>query len=136
MSGPRDELPAPSELASVFHVAAVRRDGETVTYLGEPLRRPGAAVDELRPLFARQGYELTLERQPAGEQAGPMQYALVAEPTDTETSIPWLNVALLLATIVSTLYVGASGWYYIPVTEEPLRRRRGSRRLSPAGGRR
>jgi len=120
MSSARDEVPSPSELAGVFHVAAVRRDGETVTYLGEPLVQPRAAIDELRPQFARRGYDLQLERQPGGG-AGPMQYALVAEPTASDDGVPWLNVVLLVATIASTLYVGASGWYYIPVMEEPLR---------------
>ncbi|MDQ2071089.1 site-2 protease family protein [Haloarcula sp. H-GB4] len=50
------------------------------------------------------------------------QYALVAEPVSTDTGgVPWLNIGLLLATIASTLYVGASAWYYIPVAENPLR---------------
>lgn len=52
----------------------------------------------------------------------PGQYALVAEPVGTDTGgVPWLNIGLLLATIASTLYVGASAWYYIPVAENPLR---------------
>ena len=54
--------------------------------------------------------------------ARPNRYALVAEPADTGTGgVPWLNIGLLLATIASTLYVGASAWYYIPVAEDPLR---------------
>ncbi len=54
--------------------------------------------------------------------ARPNQYALIAEPADTDTGgIPWLNIGLLFATIASTLYVGASAWYYIPVAEDPLR---------------
>ena len=129
MSGYGDEPPSPDALAGVFHVEAVRQDDETVTYLGDPLVRPAAVVDELRPQFRQQGYSLTLEHQPSRAASAPTpfdrpparQYALVAEPTDTGRSIPWLNVGLLLATIASTLYVGASGWYYIPVTEQPLR---------------
>ncbi|MEF8828586.1 MAG: site-2 protease family protein [Haloarcula sp.] len=54
--------------------------------------------------------------------ARPNRYALVAEPAETDTGdVPWLNIGLLLATIASTLYVGASAWYYIPVAEDPLR---------------
>ena len=54
--------------------------------------------------------------------ARPSQYALVAEPVGTDSGgVPWLNIGLLLATIASTLYVGASAWYYIPVAENPLR---------------
>jgi len=129
MSGHGDEPPSPEALSGVFHVESVRHDGGTVTYFGDPLVRPRAVVEELRPQFRQQGYTLTLEHQPAVEastavpfdRSRPQQYALVAEPTDTARSVPWLNVGLLLATIVSTLYVGASGWYYIPVTEQPLR---------------
>jgi len=131
MSGPVDESPSPDELAGVFHVTAVRRDDGTVTYLGDPLVQPTAVAGELRPLFAEYGYSVRLEHQPApsGATGGgatltgrpAQQYALVAEPTASGNGVPWLNVALLLATIASTLYVGASGWYYIPVTEEPLR---------------
>ncbi|NHX39398.1 MULTISPECIES: site-2 protease family protein [Haloarcula] len=52
----------------------------------------------------------------------PGQYALVAEPVGTDTGgVPWLNIGMLLATIASTLYVGASAWYYIPVAKNPLR---------------
>jgi len=126
MSGHGDEPPSPEELAGVFHVAAVDRGDDAVRYFGEPLARPETVVEQLRPQFTRSGYSLRLERQPAG---GPtdggvlpdrQQYALVAEPR-SDGSVPWLNVLLLVATIGSTLFVGASTWYYIPVTEQPLR---------------
>ena len=139
MSGNGDDAPSPGELAGVFHVAAVdKRDG-TVRYFGEPLVRPDAVVETLRPQFAQSGYSLSLERQPAPPSpvqptptapVGPagdgfgtqetQQYALVAEPQESG-GIPWLNVGLLVATIASTLFVGASSWYYIPVTDQPLR---------------
>ena len=129
MSGSVDEAPSPNELAGVFDVAAISRDDGTVTYFGNPLVQPGAALEELRPVFDRYGYSLTLEQQSTDRQSAdiglperaPRQYALVAEPASDGRSVPWLNVGLLLATIASTLYVGASGWYYIPVTDEPLR---------------
>ena len=147
MSGHGGDAPSPDELAGVFHVAAVDQHDGTVRYFGEPLVRPDAVVETLRPQFAQSGYSLSLERQPAprspaesapgrheqpatgptiqsaGDGFGPpqrQQYALVAEPTN-DGGIPWLNVLLLLATIASTLFVGASSWYYIPVTESPLR---------------
>jgi len=147
MSGHGDEPPPPGELAGLFRVETVRYDDDTVVYLGAPVVQPRTAVEQLRPTFRERGYSLSLERRPdaavhadrQSEQFGPRSdrsstvrepgigdavrssYALVAEPTDTGTSVPWLNVVLLLATIASTLYVGASGWYYIPVTEQPLR---------------
>jgi len=145
MSGHGDEAPSPDELAGVFHVAAVDRTDGTVRYFGEPLVRPDAVVETLRPQFAQSGYSLSLERQPhsPGQPGGgaptqpatgppvqpaeggfgppqTQQYALVAEPNDNG-GIPWLNVVLLVATVASTLFVGASSWYYIPVTEQPLR---------------
>lgn len=139
MSGHGDDAPSPDELAGVFHVAAVDRTDGAVRYFGEPLVRPDAVVETLRPQFAQSGYSLSLERRPApqspGQPASPppaqpagdgfeppgrQQYALVAEPKDSG-GIPWLNVGLLVATIASTLFVGASSWYYIPVTEQPLR---------------
>jgi len=139
MSGYGDDAPSPDELAGVFHVAAVDQHDGTVRYFGEPLVRPDAVVETLRPQFSQSGYSLSLERQPTPRSsvhpgAGPpaqsagdgfgaprtQQYALVAEPKDGG-GIPWLNVLLLLATIASTLFVGASSWYYIPVTDEPLR---------------
>ena len=127
MSGPAADPPAPDELAGLFRVEAISHDDDTVRYLGEPLERPRAVLEQLRPEFERRGYSLSLEpvstpAPDAGAAVGTLptrQYALVAEPT--ERSLPWLNVVLLLATIASTLYVGASGWYYIPVTEAPLR---------------
>ncbi|WP_276273046.1 site-2 protease family protein [Haloarcula litorea] len=127
MSRPSEEPPGPDALAGVFHVTAVREDGGTVRYVGDPLVPPDAVVDELRPLFAERGYDLRLEdgaeRTDGGREVGglvPRRYALVAEPA-ADDGIPWLNVVLLVATIASTLYVGASSWYYIPVTEQPLR---------------
>ena len=139
MSGYGDDAPSPDELTGVFHVAAVDQHDGTVRYFGEPLVRPDAVVETLRPQFSQSGYSLSLERQPTPRSsvhpgAGPpaqsagdgfgaprtQQYALVAEPKDGG-GIPWLNVLLLLATIASTLFVGASSWYYIPVTDEPLR---------------
>jgi len=144
MSGSADDPPSPDRLAGVFSVSSVRRGDGTVQYIGDPLVSPAAVTEELRPVFRQQGYDVRLEELgPASNggttvvggpgdsdsitapsdalHAGRDQYALVAEPIDTDTGVPWLNIGLLLATIASTLYVGASAWYYIPVAEAPLR---------------
>ncbi|KOX94689.1 hypothetical protein AMS69_02185 [Haloarcula rubripromontorii] len=144
MSGSADDPPSPDRLAGVFSVSSVRRGDGTVQYIGDPLVSPAAVTEQLRPVFRQQGYDVRLEELgPAsnggttvvggpgdsdsitalsdGLHAGRDQYALVAEPIDTDTGLPWLNIGLLLATIASTLYVGASAWYYIPVAEAPLR---------------
>ncbi|MFB6223714.1 MAG: site-2 protease family protein [Haloarcula sp.] len=151
MSGPTGDPPSPDQLAGVFRVSSVQRTGAAVRYIGDPLVPPDAVIEQLRPMFRQKGYDVRLEGLSAGpaDGAGPAsnggtelvgtpatdgpvtvsggstnarQYALVAEPTDTgHDGVPWLNVVLLLATIASTLYVGASRWYYLPVTEQPLR---------------
>ncbi|NLV07642.1 site-2 protease family protein [Haloarcula rubripromontorii] len=144
MSGSADDPPSPDRLAGVFSVSSVRRGDGTVQYIGDPLVSPAAVTEQLRPVFRQQGYDVRLEELgPASNggttvvggpgdsdsittpsdalHAGRDRYALVAEPIDTDTGVPWLNIGLLLATIASTLYVGASAWYYIPVAEAPLR---------------
>ncbi|EMA00759.1 Peptidase family M50 [Haloarcula vallismortis] len=144
MSGSAADPPSPDRLAGVFSVSSVRRVDGTVQYIGDPLVPPAAVTEQLRPVFRQCGYDIRLEELgPASNgattvvggpgdsdsitapssapHAGRDQYALVAEPLNTDTGVPWLNIGLLLATIASTLYVGASAWYYIPVAEDPLR---------------
>jgi len=128
MSRPADDAPLPADLAGVFHVETVERDGETVRYVGDPVIPPGAVVAELDSMFDRYGYSLRLEPvQHGSPDGGPtrparQRFELIAEPAETgHDGVPWLNVLLLLATVASTLYIGASTWYYIPVLETPLR---------------
>ena len=52
-------------------------------------------------------------------RAGPLesQYVLVAEPrTPHIDGMPWLNLFFFVLTVASTLFVGASTWYYIPLS--------------------
>ncbi|WP_336337599.1 site-2 protease family protein [Haloarcula brevis] len=139
MSGPAADPPSPDRLAGVFSVSSVQRTGETVEYIGDPLVPPDAVAEQVRPVFRQQGYDVRLEPLGSASNGGTTVvvdpgdsglgvprtrsdgYALVAEPVDTDAGVPWLNIGLLLATIASTLYVGASAWYYIPVAEAPLR---------------
>ena len=136
MSRPEEDPPAPAAVAGYFEVTAVERDGETVRYLGDSLVPPATLTDELRDRFRDRGYTIDVNRRepsgpaltpgvPAGasRSRGSAPYELVAEPVDAAESdgVPWLNVGLLLATVASTLYVGASRWYYIPVFESPWR---------------
>lgn len=142
MSGPAGDPPSPAQLSGVFRVSSVQQTGGTVRYVGDPLVPPDAVVEQLRPIFRQRGYDVRLEGPSASQTNGGVdagapgsdpitvsgsptpsqQYALVAEPADASADgVPWLNVFLLLATVASTLYVGASTWYYIPVGEEPLR---------------
>ena len=60
-------------------------------------------------------------------RAGPLesQYVLVAEPrTPHIDGIPWMNLFFFVLTVASTLLVGASTWYYVPleaIEANPLR---------------
>ena len=119
--------PPVGEVESVFQVADVRTDGDSVYYLGTPLASAETLERELWPLFHDAGYDVSLTTRaqssgPFGDGPGTAgfapshpQYVLVAEPrTPHVDGVPWLNIGLLVATVLSTLYVGTV-WYYIPV---------------------
>lgn len=113
--------PRPDALDAWFHLTAVRQEGDRVFYYGESLVPRARLVAELGPAFREEGYELRIVD---GQDGGDV---LVARPIGTSPardSTPTLNVALLFATILSTLFVGATAWYYIPtaaIFENPLR---------------
>ncbi|ELY68493.1 site-2 protease family protein [Natrinema versiforme] len=100
-----EDGPPIDRIESVFAVYEVqRRDGRLI-YYGDPLTRPERVISELWSEFRERGYDATLETRHG-------EYVLVAEPTSVGVDgIPWTNVFLLLATIGSTLFVGAWWWY-------------------------
>jgi len=103
---PPEPGPPLSELAAVFRVYEARSDGDRLVYFGEPLASRDAILRSVWPRFRERGYEVTL-----AERTG--EHVLVAEPIDVGVhGIPWTNVALFLATLVSTFYAGTM-WYYI-----------------------
>jgi membrane-associated protease RseP (regulator of RpoE activity) len=122
-SGGREDgdHPRPAALDSWFHLTRVRREGNRIFYYGDSLVPHARLADELIPAFHEAGYELRIA---SGEEGSDL---LVARPIGTaaqRTGVPVVNVALLFATILSTLFVGATAWYYIPVsavTSNPLR---------------
>jgi membrane-associated protease RseP (regulator of RpoE activity) len=101
----------PSEaLEAVFYVRETDHDGDRLRYYGEPLVPKRTLVDELQEPFRRAGYRLDLE---AGRE--PWETVVVATPADGRIDgVPWTNLALFVATVLSTLVVGALAWYYIP----------------------
>ncbi|MEF8776515.1 MAG: site-2 protease family protein [Haloarculaceae archaeon] len=117
--------PAPRDFASVFQVYEVRRDGDTLLYVGEPSVDREVLERRLWPLFREAGYELSLEEgyQPAeGHPISSAESVLVARPRSGGVEgLPWRNVALFVATVLSTLFAGAVFWYHIPIGQEPLR---------------
>ncbi|WP_259518653.1 site-2 protease family protein [Halanaeroarchaeum sp. HSR-CO] len=105
-----EDHPSPDSFSSVFHVYEIRQNGDQLVYFGEPLANRQTIMKTVWPRFHEAGYEVQLTRQ-TGE------FVLVAEPRSIgEDSIPWTNVALAVATILSTLFVGAQ-WYYV---QDPL----------------
>jgi len=102
--------PPSDTLETVFYVRETDRDGDRFRYYGEPLVPRSSLVDELRDPFRRAGYRLDLE---AGRE--PYETVVVATPADGRIDgVPWTNLVLFAATVVSTLLVGAVAWYYIP----------------------
>jgi membrane-associated protease RseP (regulator of RpoE activity) len=47
----------------------------------------------------------------------PHETAVVATPADGRIDgVPWTNLLLFAATVISTLFVGAAAWYYVPLS--------------------
>ncbi len=107
-------VPRPDELETWYQLTDVRIDGDRIIYYGEPLIPEKRLHKELWPAFQDAGYDLKLAQ--TDEDDGT---ALVATPTGQRDSdgVPWLNIGLLAATLLSTLFVGAYGWYYVPLSE-------------------
>jgi membrane-associated protease RseP (regulator of RpoE activity) len=98
--------PSADEFAGAFDVYERRRNGDRLLYFGQPRAPRDAVLRQVWPLFRERGYQVTLTRR-RGEDV------LVAEPVDTGVDgVPWTNVLLFVATLLSTLYAG-SMWYYV-----------------------
>ena len=114
MADSEADVPRPNDLETWYRLTDVRIEDERIVYYGEPLVPDRQLFDKLWPAFQRAGYELKLaqsERSPGT--------VLVAAPLedDERGGIPWTNIGLLVATVLSTLFVGASLWYYVPFGE-------------------
>jgi membrane-associated protease RseP (regulator of RpoE activity) len=115
------EVPYPDALDAWFHLTATRREGDRVLYYGESLVPQSRLVDEVWPAFRDAGYEVRFATADDGSDV------LVARPLGTPVQrqgFPWMNLVLLVTTIFSTLFVGATAWYYIPLQRlmtDPLR---------------
>ncbi|MFB6138796.1 MAG: site-2 protease family protein [Halobacteriaceae archaeon] len=110
-----DDAPLPGTFRTVFRTYEVRESEEELVYVGEPLAAGEDIVETVWPLFREAGYEVSLDRR-LGE------YVLVATPHGTaDEGVPWRNVALLLLTVLTTVYAG-TGWYYVrdPLSPEIL----------------
>ena len=105
--------PPVEALRSVFQLRETRRDGDRVVFYGESLVPERMLVREVWTAFRDAGYEVQVSTSEAGRAD-----VVVARPvTNGIDGVPWTNLGLFLATIVSTLVVGALTWYYIPLSE-------------------
>jgi len=126
MDGPAapSEAPSASDIRSLFLTYQVRRDGDRILYVGDPLARAEVVERDLWERFRERGYQISLEREyePEDDVSLPSHgWVLVARPHSIgPDGVPWVNVALALATVGSTLMVGAVEWYAIDPVANPL----------------
>lgn len=118
--------PSPESLLPAFQTTDIERteDGRLI-YYGQPRTEVRRLEREVWPLFREHGYEVRLdtvrdtEPDPiTGVEIGEMRRALVAKPRRIRSGIPWTNIVMFLATVLTTLYAGTI-WYYQPA-EGPL----------------
>jgi membrane-associated protease RseP (regulator of RpoE activity) len=103
--------PPTEALQSVFVLRERRTDGDRIFYYGNSLVPRETLLREVWPAFRDAGYEI----QFAAGQRGGMDVLVVEPRSRGLDGVPWKNVGLFVATVLSTLTVGAIGWYYIPV---------------------
>lgn len=94
------------DIADLFSVADTTLDYPEkghIRFRGRFLVDPAECFDDLRLRFERRGYTPTIREEDGG------RLSVVAWPVifDPPRPNPWINVALLAATILSTLFAGA-----------------------------
>jgi len=108
-------VPRPEALETWYHLTDVRiRDGRII-YYGEPLIPERRLLDELWPAFQHAGYELKLAQ--AEDSIGTALVAIPHDQQERREGLPWTNIVLFGLTILSTLFVGAVYWYFVPFSE-------------------
>jgi len=120
MESPDSAAEPPIEaLQPVFHLHETRRDGDRVLIFGESLVPEQMLIEEAWTPFREAGYDIQLTSTRGGRED-----VVIARPISHGIDgIPWKNVALFAATIVSTLLVGSLTWYYTPFStllDDPL----------------
>jgi membrane-associated protease RseP (regulator of RpoE activity) len=115
--------PPPEALLPAFRVTEIEEtDDGQLRYYGQPRTEYRRLEQKLWPLFREYGYEVRLdvvedsEEDPiSGVAVTRSRQALVAEPRSVGVDgVPWTNVGMFLATLLTTLYAGTI-WYYQPV---------------------
>ena len=107
-----EEVPRPPEFEEAFHLTQVRTDGNRVVYYGISELPERQLIERVWKPFRELGYDVQTANTGSGRDV------LVARQYSRGIDgIPWTNITLFLATILSTLFVGATAWYYIPAGE-------------------
>ncbi|MEZ3144624.1 site-2 protease family protein [Halobaculum sp. MBLA0143] len=107
-----ESAPRPPELDDVFHLTQIRSDGKRIVYYGVSEVSERELLERLWEPFRELGYDVQTTDTGTGRDV------IVAREYSTGVQgVPWVNIGLFFATILSTLLVGAVGWYYIPVSE-------------------
>ncbi|RDZ64154.1 hypothetical protein C5B90_13745 [Haloferax sp. Atlit-12N] len=111
--------PPVEALRAVFDVHEVRSDGRRRIYYGESLVPEQMLVREIWPAFREAGYDVQAQVADLGQTD-----VVIVEPASQGVEgVPWKNITLFALTVLSTLFVGAYAWYYIPlsdITANPL----------------
>ncbi|ELZ89280.1 site-2 protease family protein [Haloferax sulfurifontis] len=105
--------PPVEALRAVFDVHEVRSDGRRRIYYGESLVPEQMLVREIWSAFRGAGYDV--EAQVSG--LGETDVVIVEPASQGIEEIPWKNITLFALTVLSTLFVGAYAWYYIPLSD-------------------
>lgn len=106
-----DGAPRPNPLRTFFRLDEARQDGDRIRYLGESYVPEQVLLRKVTPAFREAGYDVDIETVANG-------HVVVATPIEHgRDGVPWVNIGMFLATVVTTLFVGATGWYYVPVAE-------------------
>ncbi|MFD1569427.1 site-2 protease family protein [Halorubrum laminariae] len=111
------DAPRPEPLGTFFRVDEVHRDDGRVRYVGESYVPERTLVRKLVPSFREAGYEVEVDVVNG-------RHVVVATPfSHGSDGIPWINLAMFVATVLSTLFVGAYGWFYVgweEITANPV----------------
>lgn len=101
------DAPRPEPLQTFFRVDDIRREDGRIRYVGESYVPERTLLRKVVQPFRDAGYDVDIEATAHG-------HVVVATPFDHgRTGFPWLNLVMFVATVCTTLFVGAYGWYYV-----------------------
>ena len=112
MSVDPEEVPRPPELEESFHLTQVRTDGDRVVYYGISELPERQLIERVWEPFREVGYDVQ-----AADTGSGRDVLIARRYSRGIDGVPWTNLLLFVATVLSTLFVGATAWYYIPAAE-------------------